>query len=207
VHRRLLRPTFGGLLNTFELGGGRLERYYHHFFTHDAEIHWLVNELGLGHRLIYHDGTMGIFRDGRRFSFDTPLDLLRFAPLSLLDKVRFGLSSVYLARLADWRAQEETPAIDWLRRCAGDGATRAIWRPMLDIKFGPYANDVPLSWMVGRMRQRVNSRRRGSEKLGYLDGSLQVLLDALLAELRRIDKATTRAIWWASSGRVDHCRA
>ena len=32
---------FGGLLRTFPVGDSRLEHFYHHFFTHDAEIHGL----------------------------------------------------------------------------------------------------------------------------------------------------------------------
>jgi len=54
---------------------------------------------------------------------------------------------------------------------------------MLEIKFGPYANLVPAAWMVGRLRQRMSSRQRGGERLGYLDGSLHVLLVALLSRL------------------------
>jgi protoporphyrinogen oxidase len=57
---------------------------------------------------------------------------------------------------------------------------------MLKIKFGPHADRVPLSWMVGRMRQRIQSRKSGGEKLGYLKGSLQVLLNALLAKLSQM---------------------
>ena len=45
---------FGGLLNTFEVGNNKLEFYYHHFFTHDKEINWMINELGLNDKLIYN---------------------------------------------------------------------------------------------------------------------------------------------------------
>jgi protoporphyrinogen oxidase len=57
------------------------------------------------------------------------------------------------------------------------------------VKFGPYADKTPLAWMIGRLRQRVNSRRAGSEKLGYMRGSLQVLLAALL---RAFDQSGVR---------------
>jgi protoporphyrinogen oxidase len=56
---------------------------------------------------------------------------------------------------------------------------------MLEIKFGPFAPVVPTAWMAGRLRQRMTSRQRnGDERLGYLKGSLSVLLSALLAALR-----------------------
>ena len=50
----------GGLLNTFPIGENRLEFYYHHFFTHDAEILWLCKELGVQKKLFFRKTTMGV---------------------------------------------------------------------------------------------------------------------------------------------------
>lgn len=179
-------PKFGGLLETFSVGGTRLEHYYHHFFTNDAEIRWLVSQLGIERRLQYLPTTMGIFRDGRIYDFNNPRDLLHFRPLSFPAKLRFGATSVYLGKFADWRKWEHTPALEWFYRHAGQAATDAIWRPMLEIKFGPYANRVPAAWLIGRLRQRLGSRDQGDERLGYLDGSLQILLDSLIGQLESL---------------------
>jgi len=178
-------PQLGGLLQTFPVGGNRLEYFYHHHFTHDVEFRWLLRELGIEDRLEFHNTTMGVFRDGHIYPFNGAGDVFRFKPLSFLDKIRFGLSSLYLARAVDWRKSEDISAMEWFQRHAGATTTAALWEPMLKIKFGPYAEQVPLAWMAGRMRQRLNSRRAGAEKLGYLRGSLKVLLDALEAELRK----------------------
>ncbi len=182
-------PQFGGLLQTFEVGGTRLEHYYHHFFTHDAEIHWLVNELGIADKLLYKKTSMGTFRNQKHFAFNGALDLLKFSPINFTGKLRFGLSSLYLGKLAKWQNYEDKPALDWFYEHAGASVTDSLWKPMLDIKFGPYAPVVPLSWMIGRLRQRLNSRKSGDEKLGYLKGSLDTLLQALLKAL--IDMGVT----------------
>lgn len=179
--------SFGGLLNTFEIGGNRLEFYYHHFFTHDAELRWLLRQLDLEDRLQFHDATMGVYRNGTVYPFNSPKDLLKFRPLNLVDKTRFALSSLYLGKVARWQTAEGVAAADWLRKYAGRGTTEALWQPLLDIKFGPHAHKVPLAWMIGRLRQRMNSRQKGDEKLGYLKGSLQVLLDRLLERLAEMD--------------------
>jgi protoporphyrinogen oxidase len=180
------QSTPGGLLGTFPVGGTRLEHFYHHFFTHDAELLWLVDELGLESRLRYLPASMGIYRRGHTYPFNGPADLLKFDPVSLVSRVRFAASSLYLSKFADWSQWEKVSCLDWFERYAGKEATEAIWRPMLEIKFGPYAHLVPVAWVVGRLRQRVSSRRRGGEKLGYLDGSLSVLLDALLSRLKAL---------------------
>jgi len=177
-------PEMGGLLRTFPIGGNRLECYYHHFFTHDAELRWLVEDLGIGDKLEFLDATMGVFRDGDIHPFNSVRDLLAFPPLALPDKVRFAATSAYLGKLANWRHHESESALSWFHKYAGKAATEAIWSPLLDIKFGPYAAQVPTAWMVGRLRQRMNSRKKGDEKLGYIRGSLKVLLDALLTKLK-----------------------
>jgi protoporphyrinogen oxidase len=40
-------PFLGGLVRTFEVGGTRLEAYYHHIFSSDTTIIRLIDELGL----------------------------------------------------------------------------------------------------------------------------------------------------------------
>ena len=177
-------PRAGGLMSTFDVGGDHpLETFYHHFFTHDAEIAWLLGELGLEDRVAYRDSTMGMFRGGELYPFDGPLDLLRFRAIGLVARLRFGASSAVLAYEKSFSDAEDVRCLDWFERWAGAEATRAIWRPMLRIKFGDAAPDIPLAWIAGRLRQRVRSREGGVERLGYLDGSLQVLVDRLLEKL------------------------
>ncbi len=176
----------GGLLNTFEIGGTKLEFFYHHFFTHDSELLWLLKDLNIDNKILFEKGTMGFYRDGKIYNFNTPQDILKFKPLSFADKIRFGLTSVYLARFCKWENMENVPALDWFYKYAGDGVTDAIWKPMIDVKFGYFAKDVPASWMVGRLAQRLNSRKQGEEKLGYLKGSLSAMLDALLMSFKQM---------------------
>lgn len=179
--------TVGGLLSTFPVGGNRLEHYYHHFFSHDEELRWLCAELGIAGRLHYHAATMGVYRGGKHYPFNSPADLLlRFKPVDLPGRLRFAATSLYLGGHANWRNWEHMTALEWFRRYAGRSATEAIWRPMLEIKFGSYASEVPVSWMIGRLRQRMNSRERGDERLGYFDGSLEVLLIALQQHLKQL---------------------
>jgi len=176
----------GGLLNTFEIGGTKLEFFYHHFFTHDAELLWLLKDLNIENKILFEKGTMGFYRNGKIYDFNSPQDVLRFKPLSYADKIRFGLTSVYLAKFCKWEKMDSVPALDWFYKFAGKGVTDAIWKPMIDVKFGYYAKDVPISWMVGRLAQRLNSRKEGEEKLGYLKGSLSEMLDALLMTFKQM---------------------
>ena len=171
----------GGLLTTFSVGqGDPLECYYHHCFTHDVELHWLLAELGLTDRLMYRPTTMAVYRDGRLWPFNRPLDVLRFGPIGWVDRLRFGLSGWLLAHWACYTRKEDQAALAWFRRWAGTQATEAIWTPLLRGKFGDWADQVSLAWLAGRLRQRARSRRSGQEQLGYLRGSFRVLVDRLV---------------------------
>lgn len=179
----------GGLLGTFSVGGTRLECFYHHFFTHDLELHWLLKELGLQDEALYRKTTMGIYRNGTIFDFNSARDLLAFTPMPLQDRIRFGLSSLVMGKCLNWRSREGEAAIDWFYRFAGKHATDAIWAPLLKVKFGSYYDRVSAAWMIGRLRQRMNSRKGTDETLGYLRGSSDVLCKALTERLRMMGAA------------------
>jgi protoporphyrinogen oxidase len=176
----------GGLLNTFSIGGNQLEFFYHHFFTHDAELTWLLEELNLLEKVEYKKTSMGVYRDGTIYDFNSPTDLIKFKPINWFGKVRFGLTTLFLTKIAQWRNFENVSAYDWFRKWAGKSATKGLWGPMLNVKFGPYFNKIPLAWMIGRLRQRMSSRKQGDERLGYLKGSLQVLCDTLKIKLEEL---------------------
>lgn len=103
--------------------------------------------------------------------------------MSVASRLRFGASSALLAYRAAYAEEEHRAALDWFRRWAGASATASIWEPLLRSKFGDAAERIPLAWMAGRLRQRARSRQGTEERLGYLQGSLQVLVDRLLEVL------------------------
>lgn len=174
----------GGLLNTFEVAPGqRLEHFYHHFFTHDAEINWLLQELDLQQDVIFRASSMGILANGKIYPFNSVRDLLGFKAIGFWGRFRFGLSSALLAYRKKY-SDEQTSALAWFRKHAGRAATESIWRPMMEGKFGNAAGEIPVAWMAGRLRQRLLSRKSGVEQLGYLRGSLQRLTDTLVDRLR-----------------------
>ncbi|MFQ5827026.1 MAG: NAD(P)/FAD-dependent oxidoreductase [Dehalococcoidia bacterium] len=176
----------GGQMSTFSVGGQRLERFYHHMFTSDAELLGLIQELGLGPRLRWFPSKVGFYHGGSVYNFVTPLDLLRFAPLGLVDRIRLGLLSLYLQRTSRWQRFESLTAQEWLARYAGRRGFEVVWGPLLRGKFGPSAGEVSMAWFWSKMRLRFGSRGRGMqrERLGYVEGSFGLVIDALAQRIR-----------------------
>ena len=177
----------GGQASTFDVGGARLEKGYHHWFTSDTDIVDLTHEIGLGHQVRWIDSSVGTLWDGRIYPFVTPMDLLKFTPLSLVDRMRLGLTTLYLQRQKDFRKYEGITADEWLRRHSGKRGYEVFWGPMLRGKFGDdYYKDVGMAWMWGKVQTRVKSRGKGmvKEKLGYPIGSFGEVFDVLADKVR-----------------------
>ena len=178
----------GGQATTFPIEGTRLEKFYHHLFTSDRHILHLINELGLSPRMRWIDSQVGLFHGGQVYDFVTPLDLLRFTPLSLSNRLWAGLVSVYLQRQTNWRKYEGITAKEWLEKYAGKSVYNAIWEPLLRSKFGDSYDEVSMTWFWGKMHLRFGSRPKGmqKEKLGYMEGSFQALIVELEKRIKEL---------------------
>ncbi len=176
----------GGQARTFPIGGTRLEAFYHHLFLSDREILALAEELGLAGRIAWIPSKVGVLYGGRIYPFSTPLDLLRFGPLAPWNRLRLGLVILYLQHTRNWRAFERTTADAWIPRWAGRQAYEVLWRALLSGKFGDAYEQVSMAWFWGKVYLRGGSRKGlGAERLGYPEGSFQVLTDALVESIRR----------------------
>lgn len=179
-------PFIGGQVRTFEVGGGRLESFYHHLFLSDTAIIGLIEELGLGRDLDWIDSNVALHAGGRVYPFVGPVDLLRFTRVSLLTRARLGLTALWLRRQRDWPRYQGQRAAAWIRRMVGRQGYDEVWGPLLRAKFGQHAEEVSLVWFWGKIHLRFASRRGGlfaREQLGYLRGSFGRLVDATAAAI------------------------
>ena len=179
-------PFLGGQASTFPVNGTPLERGYHHLFTSDRDMVWLIHEMGLESKLAWIPSKAGLYHGGRIWPFTTPMDLLRFRSISPLDRFRLGLVSLYLQRIRDWRRFEGTTAAEWLPRRVGRRAYEAVWEPLLRGKFGQHYDEVGMVWFWGKIALRFASRGRGmvKEMLGYPMGSFGEVFDATGQRIR-----------------------
>jgi protoporphyrinogen oxidase len=171
--------VLGGLASSFDVQGTRIERYYHFICRGDDHLVDTLRELGLESRLHWRDSRMAYFVDGTLYPFLTPVELMRFRPLSVADRVRAGVA---VKRAQRMKEEDLAPrrAVAWLRGMFGDAAYRVIWEPLMRFKFAEHADEVSAAWIWARMvrlsRSRVSPWR---EELGYLDGGSQVVLEGL----------------------------
>ncbi len=184
-------PFLGGLAAGFRADAWEwpLERFYHHLFQSDHDIIQLAQEVGA--RVFFRRPVTAIYFKGTCYPFDSPLRVLRFPHLSLVEKLRMGMVLAYLRwGSRNWHRFERHTAHHWLRRWMGRRPYQALWEPLLIGKFGDHYQEVNLAWFWARIFKR-------SPSLGYFEGGFQALIDRLA------EKARARGVDIRLSARVE----
>ena len=178
----------GGLAGTFQFRDGvTIEKFYHHWFDNDRYVPQLVRELGLEGEIQIMPSKTGMYFNGRHWRLSTPLDLLRFKPLSLIDRIRLGLLVLRVRSVKDWRAIEHLTIREWLEPLCGKNVYRVVWQPLIDNKFGVFADAINAVWMWKKLVLRGSTRdAKGGEQLAYFKGGFGRLAQAMADEITRL---------------------
>jgi protoporphyrinogen oxidase len=161
----------GGLASSFEVGGAHLEKFYHHLFRSDTTITHLIQELGLGDKLVWLKPTTANLIKGKIYKMD-PVRLLTHPILPLADRLRFFLGMAYLKLDPNYQRFEGQTAEEWIKRWMGQRVYEIVWRPLLESKFGEHYQKIAMPWLWSRVYCR-------SLALGYLRGGFYQLYTRL----------------------------
>lgn len=157
-----------------------VEKFYHHWFAGDRHMLGLIRELGWEKQVIFRRPYTVVYYRGRFYPFDSIFRALIFPGLGWgIDKLRFGLVGLYLRLTSDWQTLERYTVEEWMRRWAGVRVYELMWKPLLEGKFGPYADQVNMAWMWARLKARTT-------RLGTFEGGFQRFADQFAARLREM---------------------
>lgn len=198
----------GGMAAHFDFGGVSIERYYHFVCKSDEPTFALMSELGIGDRMRWRTTSMAYHIGGKLHPWGDPLSLQRFPLLSTLEKLRYGLLMFTSTRVNSWAALETTSAKDWIERWCGRRVYETLWKPLFDLKFYQYADNISAAWIWTRIRRIGRSRKSlTQEELGFIDGGTKTLVDALMRAIAekggdvRLGTPATRVL--VQDGRVN----
>ncbi|KMO40902.1 hypothetical protein VQ02_06940 [Methylobacterium variabile] len=175
----------GGMAAHFDLDGLSIERFYHFICKTDAPTFALLRELGIADALRWRPTSMGYFDGATLHPWGDPISLLRFPKISLLSRLRYGLFAFICTRRERWDAIEHETAQSWITRWCGTEVYKKLWRPLFDLKFYEYADDISAAWIWTRVKRIGRSRRSlFQEELGYLEGGSLTLVERLCDAIR-----------------------
>ncbi|NOK57299.1 MAG: NAD(P)/FAD-dependent oxidoreductase [Chloroflexi bacterium AL-W] len=181
----------GGLMGRIrfpELSDVEVDRYYHAILNSDRTLIGLIDELGLTDELHAVTTKMGFYHNGDMFPMSSPLDFMRFPPLSMIDRARLATTILAARRVKNWRELEQIPVIDWLTRLGGKGTVEHIWKPLLRAKFDTSFDNVPATYIWSRLVRMTDTRDKSTakEQMCFLTGGYIMLIQALAREITRL---------------------
>ncbi len=174
----------GGMTAAFDFSGLSIERYYHFHCISDHAFLSMLEELGLADKMHWVVTKMGYWYQGRQQPWGNPVALFKFRGLSLTAKFRYGLHAFLCTKRNDWRPLDHVEATGWIKRWVGKEAYEVLWRRLFDYKFYDYTDNLSAAWIWSRIRRIGRSRYSlFREKLGYLEGGSETLLQAMVADI------------------------
>src|SRR5258708_7374092 len=151
-----------------------LEQHYHHLFKTDYAIQDLAKEINFN--ITYRRPKTSTYYNGNISQFDSPLNLLSFKHLPLIDRLRTGVVLAYLKLTNSWKNLEKITAERFLITSMGAKSWKVMWGPLLEKKFGKYATKIPASWFWARIKSRT-------AYLGYPDGGFRRFAEKIAKEI------------------------
>lgn len=175
----------GGLAGSFKINAQCAEKFYHHWFTNDEHLIKLTKEIGCEDQLVYSQTKTGIYIDKCFFKLSTPLDVLLFKPLGLLNRIQLGMLVLRVRRVKDWKELESVTARKWLLKLCGQQVYKVVWEPLLRGKFGSFAPEISAVWFWNKVVLRGGSRSKTEkEMLAYYRGGFGAFIEAIANEIK-----------------------
>lgn len=158
-----------------------LERAIHHIFSNDDSIIGLARDTGFEGLIFRSPVSASLYEEIPRqarddfakgkinyriIPVDTPQDFLKFPYLSLVSKLRSGITLATLKLSPFLSFYESMTSEEFLRKTMGDEAWEVLWRQLFQKKFGKYAGNILASFFWARITKRTKS-------LGYFSGGFQ----------------------------------
>ena len=174
----------GGMAQCIDSHGIKIEKHYRHIFKSDKNVINLLKEFNLLDKLQWKKTKMAYYSNKGLYEFGTPMSLLNYKPLNIIEKIRFGISILKIKSIKDYKEIEKHTAERWMIKNCGKAVYQKIWNPLLISKFGSKKDKVSMTWLWGKINLRSSSSAMNGEKLGYLDGSFEKLTTELEKYLR-----------------------
>ena len=172
----------GGLGTFFEHGGRTFEKFYHCTLPSDGPLLRTLEALGIRDEVYWRPTTFAYAHAGKFFPLNTAVDLLKFAPLRFLERIRVGITGL-VGRLVSDKGLDDVTTVSWLTKLSGKNAFAKFWKPMLEAKFGDRYHDVPALWFWTRFN-REKGESKGEQK-GYICGGYKRITDTFAEVITR----------------------
>ncbi|UCH31430.1 MAG: FAD-dependent oxidoreductase [Candidatus Bathyarchaeota archaeon] len=173
----------GGMASSYLIDGIYVPKTYHHIMSGDKVTLSLIRELGLQPYLYWKRLKTGFLYGNNQYDFSSPVSILRFKPLSIIDRIKFALLVLKARTAKDWAFLDGVNIKDWVSENYGEGLYQNLIKHIVIDKFDEPPENISAAWLLSRFGHESKSI---SGKFGYLrDKGIQELIDRLSENIKR----------------------
>jgi protoporphyrinogen oxidase len=199
-------PEIGGLTGAHNVGPVKWDQHYHVTLASDSAWRSILRDLGLDDQIVWKTTRTACLADGTLLPVSSPIEFLKFSPLSLIQRVRLGATLAWATQVRDGRKLEQVPVETWLRKLSGNSAFDRFWKPLLRAKLGGAYTEASAAFIWATAQRLGKARKNGldAEKFGYVTGGYANIVRTFVAYLgaKGVTFRTNVSIRSVESGRV-----
>jgi protoporphyrinogen oxidase len=179
----------GGLTGAHAIGSVTWDEHYHVTLASDSAWRSILRDLQLDDSIVWKTTRTACLADGTLLPVSSPLEFLRFTPLSLVQRVRLGATLFWATKVKDGRKLEQISVESWLRKLSGDSAFDRFWKPLLRAKLGGAYTQASAAFIWATAQRIGKARKNGldAEKFGYVPGGYSTIISTFVDHLRTAD--------------------
>jgi len=182
---------FGGMASSYLINDYFIPKTYHHIMSGDHITLGLIKELGLQPNLYWKRLKTAFFYNQKCYNFSSPLSILRFKPLSFIDRVRFGLLVWKARKKEDWTFLDNVNVRDWVIENYGSSLYENLIKHIVVDKFDENPEKISVAWLLSRFGHESKTI---SGNFGYLqNGGIQSIIDNLVEKIKKSGKVKKKA--------------
>ncbi len=179
-------PEIGGLTGAHTVGPVTWDQHYHVTLASDSAWRVILKDLGLDSKIVWKTTRTACLADGTLLPVSSPLEFLKFSPLTLVQRLRLAATLAWATQIRDGQKMEQISVEKWLRRFSGASAFDRFWKPLLRAKLGGAYTQASAAFIWATAQRLGKARKNGldAEKFGYVPGGYSKIVSTFVDRLR-----------------------
>ena len=169
----------GGMTACFNFEGLNIERFYHFHCLSDLEFIKILEEIGLIKYLKWKETKMGFYYDKKLYKWGSIASVIQFDKISITTRIRYLFHAARCLTIRNWDHLDQITAVEWLKKWLGKSGYYKLWHKLFEYKFYHFSNEISAAWIWSRINRLGKSRKYLKEKLGFLEGGSEQLINRL----------------------------
>ena len=122
---------------------------------------------------------MNFIYDKKLYKWGSIASVIKFDKIHPFTRIRYLCHAARCLTIRNWEHLDKITAVEWLKKWLGKRGYYKLWHKLFEYKFYHFSNEISAAWIWSRINRLGKSRKYLKEKLGFLEGGSQQLINRL----------------------------